>query len=412
LNVLFIHDAFPAQFGRLALELTQRVGWRCTFLVQSLSSCPTPTPEMLEALQIHQIPLAAEHRSSEGVPWPQIYGQFLEQCRTVHDAIKASPQLRPDLVVAHGGRGAPSLFLREVVDCPIIIYCEYYFANSHRDISYRIDLPPAEPAPFFPRCINAPTLATLVDCDAGYSATHWQKQSFPRRFHPKIQVHFDGIDTKLYRPGPALRKFGEASIPANTRVVTFVSRGLESIRGFDLFMKVAQRIARARSDVLFVVAGGEEIHYGWDKLHTGSPSFKQWVLSQENYELNRFIFVGRILPEQLADMFRISDLHIYLTAPFVLSWSVLNAMASSCVVLASDVPPVREVIEPGENGLVEPLFDVDRLTDTALRVLDSPAEFAALGRAARRTIEKSYSIETCIPPIQSFFENVAEASRP
>ena len=92
---------------------------------------------------------------------------------------RAKPSLRPDLVVAHGGRGAPTLFLREVLDCPIIIYCEYYFANSHRDISYRIDLPPAEPAPFFPRCINAPTLATLVDCDAGYSATHWQKQSFP-----------------------------------------------------------------------------------------------------------------------------------------------------------------------------------------------------------------------------------------
>ena len=110
--------------------------------------------------------------------------------------------LAPDLIVAHGGRGAPTLLLREVVDCPIIIYCEYYFANSHRDISYRIDLPPAEPAPFFPRCINAPTLATLVDCDAGYSATHWQKQSFPRRFHSKIEVHFDGIETELYHPGP------------------------------------------------------------------------------------------------------------------------------------------------------------------------------------------------------------------
>ena len=131
----------------------------------------------------------------------------------------------PDLVVAHGGRGAPTLFLRDVLDCPIIIYCEYYFANSHRDISYRIDLPPAEPAPFFPRCINAPTLATLVDCDAGYSATHWQKQSFPARFHSKIEVHFDGIDTELYHPGPAPRQIGEAAIPAGHAVVTFVSRG-------------------------------------------------------------------------------------------------------------------------------------------------------------------------------------------
>ena len=126
------------------------------------------------------------------------------------------PHLRPDLVVAHGGRGAPTLFLREVLDCPIIIYCEYYFATSHRDISYRIDLPPAEPAPFFPRCINAPTLATLVDCDAGYSATHWQKQSFPARFHSKIEVHFDGIDTALYHPGPAPRPDRRPLDPAGT----------------------------------------------------------------------------------------------------------------------------------------------------------------------------------------------------
>jgi glycosyltransferase involved in cell wall biosynthesis len=148
-----------------------------------------------------------------------------------------------------------------------------------------------------------------------------------------------------------------------------------------------------------VVVGGEEIHYGWDKLHTGSSSFKQWVLSQESYDLSRFVFLGRILPEVLADILRISDLHIYLTAPFVLSWSLLNAMASGCVVLGSDVPPVREVIEP--------LFDVDGLTETALRVLDDPATFAPLGRAARAAIDESYSLDVCIPPLKDFFERVA-----
>ena len=100
------------------------------------------------------------------------------------------------------------------------------------------------PRRFFPRCINAPTLASLVDCDAGYSATHWQKQSFPARFQSRIEVLFDGIDTELYRPGPAPRKIGGRSIPEDTKIVTFVSRGLESIRGFDLFMQVADRISR------------------------------------------------------------------------------------------------------------------------------------------------------------------------
>jgi glycosyltransferase involved in cell wall biosynthesis len=407
MHVLFIHDAFPAQFGRLGLELKKRYGWRCSFLVQSLSSCPTPSPEMLQELELHQLPLAAEHKSKDGVPWPQIYGLYLDQCQAVFEALRARPDLRPDLVVAHGGRGAPTLFLRDLLDCPIINYCEYYFATSHRDISYRIDLPPAEPAPFFPRCINAPTLVSLVDCDAGYSATHWQKQSFPARFHSRIEVLFDGIDTELYRAGLAPRKIGEQSIPEDTRIVTFVSRGLESIRGFDVFMKVAGRIARARPDVLFVVTGGDEIHYGWDKLHTGSPSFKEWVLSRDSYDLSRFLFLGRIFPEQLADVLRLSNLHIYLSSPFVVSWSLFNAMATGVPVLASDIVPVREIVDPGVNGLIEPLFDVDRLTDTALKVLDDPGRFTELGAAARRTIEERYSIDRCMPPIREFFERVA-----
>jgi glycosyltransferase involved in cell wall biosynthesis len=362
---------------------------------------------MLESLELHQLPLAAEHRSKEGIPWPQIYGMYLEQCQAVFEALQVRPALRPDVVVAHGGRGAPTLFLRDLLDCPIINYCEYYFATSHRDISYRIDLPPAEPAPFFPRCINAPTLVSLVDCDAGYSATRWQKESFPKRFHSKIDVLFDGIDTELYRPGPAPRRLQERSIPEGTKVVTFVSRGLESIRGFDLFMKVAGRIAGERPDVLFVVVGGEEIHYGWDKLHTGTPSFKEWVLSRGSYDLSRFVFLGRIVPEQLADVLRLSNLHVYLSSPFVVSWSLFNAMATGVPVLASDIPPVREVVEPGTNGLLEPLFDVDRLTETALEVLDDPAGFANLGSAARSTIEERYSIDRCIPPIKNFFEQVA-----
>ncbi len=365
---------------------------------------------MLQELEIHQLPLASEHRSKEGIPWPQIFGMYLEQCETLFNAVRARPELRPDLVVAHGGRGAPTLFLKELLECPIVNYCEYYFATSHRDISYRIDLPPAEPAPFFPRCINAPTLTSLVDCDAGYSATHWQKASFPARFHSRIEVHFDGIDTALYRPGPAPRRIGTASIPEDARVVTFVSRGLESIRGFDIFMKVAGRICRERQDVVCVVVGGDEIHYGWDTLHTGSPSFKQWVLSQETYDLSRFLFTGRVLPECLAEILRISHLHIYLSAPFVVSWSLFNAMATGVPVLASDVEPVREIIESGVNGLLEPLFDIDRLTAAALAMLDDPAAFAPLGQAARRTIEERYSIDCCIPPLHDFFQRVAAST--
>jgi len=411
LRVLFLHDAFPAQFGHVALELTRRAGWDCHFVVESVSNCPTPSREMLERLDVRSYPLSAEYRKRDATPWPQIYGKFLELCEAAYEAIRRRPDLKPDLVVAHGGRGAPTALIRDLVDCPIINYCEFYFGKSHQDISYRVDLPPAEPAPHFPRCINAPVLISLVDCDSGYSATHWQKSTFPARYQPKIEVHFDGIDEQHYQPGPAPREILGRSIPNGTKVVTFVSRGLESIRGFDIFMEVARRIGRDRSDVLFVVVGSEETFYGWDKLHVGQDSFKKWVIERGNYDLSRFVFTGHIEPGKLADLFRMTDLHLYLTAPFVLSWSLLNAMSSGAVVLGSDVPPVVEVIEPGVNGLVEPLFDVDRLAETALRVLDDPAGFAPLGLAARRTIEEKYSMTVAIPALQDYFERIASAGR-
>ncbi len=412
MHLLFIHQAFPAQFGRLALELTTRYGWTCRVLVEALSHCPSPTREMIERLDIQRFTVPAEARLHDEIPWPQLYGVWLHHCRAVFEAVRARPELRPDLVVAHGARGPLALLLPELLSCPIVNYAEYYFAPSHADLSYRIDLPPAEPAQFFPRAINAPVLAGLIAADAAYSPTRWQRDSFPERFRHKIDVHFDGIDTGLYRPHevPAERVaglLGGRAIPPGTRLVTYVARGLESMRGFDLFMKVADRIGRERSDVLFVVVGSEDIYYGWDKLHTGQPSFKQWVLSQGTYDLSRFLFLNHIAPEHLAHLLCLSDLHIHLTVPFAVSWSLLNAMACGCVVLASDVPSVREFIADGHTGLVEPLFDVDRLTGAALRVLNNPEEFRPLGEAARRLIDERYSLDAVVPPLKAYFERVA-----
>jgi glycosyltransferase involved in cell wall biosynthesis len=327
--------------------------------------------------------------------------------------VKSRPELRPDLVVGHGGRGSPTVFLPEILDCPIINYCEYYFAKSRSDISYRVDLPPAtEVAPFFPKCINAPVLLGLVNSDSGYSATRFQRDTFPERFRSKIEVLFDGIDTHLYRPRKKVpRQIGGKAIPPGTKIVTFVARGLESVRGFDIFLKVARRIARERSDVLFVVAGTDHIYYGWDALHTGQASFKDWALKRIEHDPERFLFLGHIEPERLAEMLCLSDLHLYLTVPFVLSWSLINAMACGCTVLASDVPPVREVIEPGKTGLVETLFDADALADTALKVLADPGAYKPLGQASRDLIQEEYSLEVCVPRLKSYFERVASAGK-
>ena len=411
MHVLFIHQAFPAQFGRLAYELVKDHGWKGSFLIEDLSTCPTPTAEMLHALDIHKLHIPEEERDNKPTPWPQIYGKFLGLARVVYEAVKNRPDLRPDLVVGHGGRGSPTVFLAELLRCPIINYCEYFFAKSHSDISYRVDLPPAtEVAPFFPKCINAPVILGLANMDSGYSATEFQRSTFPERYQSKIEVQFDGIDTHLYRPRKKVpREWGGRSIPPGTKVVTFVARGLESVRGFDIFLKVARRICKERKDVLFLIAGTDHVYYGWDALHTGQANFRTWAMDRIEHDPDRFLFLGHIEPEKLAEVLCLSDLHLYLTVPFVLSWSLINAMSCGCTVIGSDVPSVREVIEPGKTGLVAPLFDADTIADMALEVLAQPAKYKPLGKAARALVLEKYSLEVCVPKLKDYFERVASA---
>ncbi|HEY7155355.1 MAG TPA: glycosyltransferase [Gemmataceae bacterium] len=408
MHVLFTHRAFPAQFGRLALELTRRYGWKCSFIVEHLSRCPEPSPEMLRHLDIHYLP-----RRPDAAPasWPQRYGQVMERAQALFEAVRARPDLRPDLVVGHGGL-LPTLLLRDLLNCPFVDYCEYYFAPAHRDLSYRLDLPAVEPAPFYPRCINAATLVNLCACDSAYTPTHWQRDSFLARFAGKLEVHFDGIDTELYPPSQGPRVVALHKLPADKQVVTFVARGLEAARGFDLFLRLAQRIGRERPDVLFVVVGGEQTHYGWDTLFTGSESFQQWAMKQDAYDLSRFLFLGRVKAAELTALLCQSDLHVYLGVPFVLSWSLFNALACGCVVLAGDVPAVREIIRPDENGLLAPLLDEESLSEAALRVLDDPPTFRPLGVAGRRLIEEKYSLEVVVPELKTYFERAASQSRP
>jgi glycosyltransferase involved in cell wall biosynthesis len=193
--------------------------------------------------------------------------------------------------------------------------------------------------------------------------------------------------------------------------MTFVARGLESVRGFDLFVELARRVSRVRRDVLFAVAGDERAYYGWDPLFTGDASFKQWALGRIEHDPARWLFLGHVEAGELARLRRRSTLHVYLSVPFVPSWSLFDALACGCVVLAGDTGPTREVIRPGENGLLEPLFDLDRLAETALGVLNRPAAFRPLGQAARRLMEERYSLDVTVPGLKAYFEWVASAGR-
>jgi glycosyltransferase involved in cell wall biosynthesis len=198
-------------------------------------------------------------------------------------------------------------------------------------------------------------------------------------------------------------------VPATTRVVTYVARGFESMRGFDIFMRAAKRIAQQFPDVVFFVVGTDKVEYGGDLAFTEGMTFKQWVLSREPYDLSKFVFTGRLEPAQLAQLLASTDLHMYLTVPFVLSWSMVNAMSCGAVILGSATPPVMEMVREGETGLLADFFDPDDFAEKAVRVLSDPAAYRLLGRAAETMIEERYSLSAVLPEMVRLYEEAVAA---
>jgi glycosyltransferase involved in cell wall biosynthesis len=182
---------------------------------------------------------------------------------------------------------------------------------------------------------------------------------------------------------------------------------MESLRGFDVFMEMVAKLAARRPDVVFLIAGQDRSAYGNDARVTGTPSFKEWVLGRGNYDPERVVFLGQLPPAELAKLFCPTDLHVYLTVPFVLSWSLLNALSCGATVLASDTAPVREVIENGINGLLTDFFDTDAMADRAERVLRAPTDYEDPGAAGCQLVRDRYSASVCLPQMLDLYHGAA-----
>jgi glycosyltransferase involved in cell wall biosynthesis len=404
MHVLFVHQNFPAQFGHVADYLARHHGYRCTFV----SEKPGGRAGNVERIQYAVKGGATRQnhycsRTFENAVW---------HTHAVFEALKARPDVRPDLVVGHSGFGS-TLFLRELYPCPVINYFEFFYRPRNSDMDFRPDFPTEEIDRLRARARNAMLLLDLENCDAGYSPTQWQRDRLPAPFHDKVRVIFDGIDTSLWRPLPrSPRTLGDRTFPDDVRLVTYVSRGMESMRGFDLFMKTAKKLCDRRKDVLFLVAGQDRVCYGGDERFTGGKTFREWVLAQDDYDLSRFVFLGLVPPPELARLLALSDLHLYWTVPFVLSWSLVDALACGATVLASDTAPVREMIRPGVNGLLCDFFDVDAWAETANRVLDAPGEYRPLGAAGVEMVRERYSLEVCLPQMLRLYQDVLAGPSP
>jgi glycosyltransferase involved in cell wall biosynthesis len=322
------------------------------------------------------------------------------------------PDVQPDLIVGHSGFGS-TLFLPELYRCPIINYFEYFFRSRNSDIDFRPDFPCRPVDRLRVRARNAMLLLDLENCAAGYSPTHWQQARLPLEYQPKVQVLFDGIDTELWKPcRPADRRIGNWVVPADCKLVTYATRGMEAMRGFDVFLNVAHRISLERADVIFAIAGEDRVVYGGDDRHIPGGSLREYLLSLGNFDRTRFHFLGRLPPADLAKLFSLSDLHFYFTVPFVLSWSLFNALACGTTVLASNAGPVAEIVRDGHNGLLLDFFDEDGFVDMARRVLRDPGPYRELGKAGRQLMEAEYSYDVCLPRLADFYEQTAAQKEP
>ena len=396
MHILFAHKNFPAQFRHIIPYLVSQHGFRCTFVSETGA---TTTSADVQRIRFE----TKSHASPRTSYCARTFENQMWASQAMFESLAAQPDLKPDLVVAHSGFFSTG-FLRSLFDCLIVSLFEYYYHPTNSDCVFRSDL-------FTPTLIqqprtqmrNAVFLIDAVGCDVAYSPTWWQKSRFPKELQPKLSVAHDGIDTEYWTPDDVDTEKVCFDVPPDKKVVTYVSRGFESMRGFDIFMKMAKRVCEARDDVVFLVAGEDRIVYGGDKSLTGGRPLKEWLLEQDNYDLDQIRFLGKLDADQLRQLYRRSDLHVYLTAPFILSWSPLEAMSCGCLLLASDTEPVLEVVNQGENGLLCDFFDVERMAELANNVLDHPQEHTSMRRAARQTILDRFSLEVCLPRLADFY---------
>jgi len=349
-NILFIHQNMPGQFRHLIARLAALgrdrivcIGRREDFSPPGIGrvTYTLPGSGLPEAnLFLAPLDLAVRH----GL-------QVVRAC----DAL-ARNGFQPDLIVAHPGWGE-SLYVKQVYPrAPLLHYCEYFYAPHGADINFD----PTDQQDLTADCVtatrNAPLLLGLAACDWGMSPTVWQKTRHPAVWHDRISVRFDGIDTNAAAPdrSAAFVLPDGVTVRPGDEVVTYVARGLEPYRGFPSFMRALPAILRARPAARIVIAGSDEVSYG--KPPPDGLTWRQHMLNEVAIDPARVHFLGRLSREAYLRLLQVSAAHVYLTVPFVLSWSMLEAMAAGCLIVGSATPPVQEVIADGENGVLVDFF--------------------------------------------------------
>ncbi|HXU94392.1 MAG TPA: glycosyltransferase, partial [Gallionella sp.] len=321
----------------------------------------------------------------------------------------------PDVICAHPGWGE-ALFIKEVwPEVPLLNYIEFYYQAHGSDIDFDPEFSAAPDET--PRLIakNFTQLMSLEQCDAGVAPTQWQKSTFPPGFQRKIRVIHEGVNTDAIAPAAnaqiALREKGLVFRPGD-EVMTFVNRSLEPYRGYHSFVRAIPEIQRRRPHAHIVMVGADEGGYG--RQPPKGTTWRAHFLNEVSGEIDfrRLHFVGYIPYDALVSLMQVSAVHVYLTYPFVLSWSMIEAMSAGCLVVGSKTAPVEEVISDGENGLLVDFFSPADIAGKVATALASPSDFTDLRRRARETVIDRYDLHRiCLPQHLAYIDELAGKSR-
>ncbi len=392
MKALFVHQNFPGQFRPIAAHLAARPG-NTVMGIGSRTARDMPGVSVAR-YDVTAVGIEAVH------PFAR---RFDLECRRAEQIVYVAGDLiaggfAPDVVFVHCGWGE-SLPIRSLFPrAKLVTYFEFFYREAGLDVGFDPESPALSVDGIVAlRARNAATLLALAETDVALSPTAWQRSVFPPAFQPRISVCHEGIDLDAVRPDPNAR----LSLPDGTvleagdEVVTFVARNLEPLRGYHSFMRALPQVLRDRRSARVLIVGGDGVSYGAEAER--GRSWKDVYLDENrrDLDLGRVHFLGSLPYADYLKVLQVSSAHVYLTYPFVLSWSMLEAMAAECLVIGSATAPVQEVIDRS-NGVLVDFFDTARLARTIVDALAEPRRFAGLRKEARRTVERSYERSSCL----------------
>lgn len=410
MKILFIHQNFPGQYKHLAPALAA-AGHQCVALTLRVKE-----PTTWNGVRV--LPYQIKRQQGQGIhPWVTDFDTKVIRAEACfHAAIHLrNSGFTPDIIVGHHGWGE-TMFLRDVwPKARIGLYCElYHLANEEHlgfDPEFQSDSTTLDALRI--RMKNLNNLVHLQVADAGISPTQFQAGTFPPEWRQKIEVIHDGIDTDLVTANPAVRFAlpDGSEVTRQDEVITFVNRNLEPYRGYHVFMRALPRLLRERPNAKVLIVGGDDVSYGArpPKGQTWKQIFIDEVRGQiptPNWQ--RVHFLGKIPYDQFIKLLQVSRVHLYLTYPFVLSWSLFEAMSAEAAIVASDTGPLKEAIRDGENGMLVDFFDGDGLVEKCCALLEDAEMRRSFGQAARQHIVQNYDLRSqCLPRQMQWVDHLA-----